>query len=156
MAKTYTFEFDCTPEHLFEYLIDIDKMLKWMHGVTKIEPIGDGGGDGILAVGSKSNMWIKEGKKEAEYQTEVTVYEPPKRIAVEMTGGCFSGDTAMCPSYELSVSPSGGTRLAYTCEVRTNNVLFKVMGVVFSVFYVRTLNKMMKTLKELAEAPAPA
>ena len=52
MAKTYKYEFDCTPEHLFPYLTEEDKMLKWMHGVTRMEPITTD----PVGVGAKSKM----------------------------------------------------------------------------------------------------
>ena len=150
MPMTYTFDFNCAPEHLFTYLIDDEKMLKWMHGVTKIEPITDG----PVAVGAKARMWIKEGRKEYEYQTEVTVYEPNKRIACDMTGGCFGGKTSMTPDYQLSASPSGGTTLVYSCAVNTSSMMFKIMEVLFRPMNKRMLKKMMATLKEQAEAPA--
>ena len=152
MPMRFTIDFACSPEQLFPYLVEPDKMLKWMCGVTKIEPITDG----PPGVGQRAKIWIKEGKKESEYETVVTIFEPNRRISVDMTGGCFGGKTTMKPDYVLSVSPSGGTTMEYTCGVETSSVMFRVMDVLFRPFMKRMVKKMMVTLKEQAEGAAGA
>ena len=125
-------------------------MLKWMHGVTRMEPITTDPVD----VGAQSKMWIMEGKKEYEYLSVVTKWDPPRRIAIDLTGGCFKGKTTMSPDYVLSVNASGGTTLAYTCEIKTSSTMFKIMGVLFQPYMKRILNKMMRSLKDQAERAA--
>lgn len=153
MPKTYTYEFDCTPEHLFPYLTEDEKMVEWLPNVTRMEPITEG----PVGVGEKSKVWIKQGKKEHEHISEVTAYEPNRRIQIDLTGGCFKGKTTMSPNYVLSERGEDGTTLAYTCQVKTDSMSTKIICAMFQPFMKGYVNKMMKTLKEQAEAsPAPA
>jgi carbon monoxide dehydrogenase subunit G len=146
MAMTLRYEFDCTPEHLFSFLIDDKKMLKWMHGVTRIEPITDG----PPAVGAKARLWIKEGRKESEYVSEVTAFEPNRQVAVVLTGGCFGEGTTITADYQLN-DMGNRTSLVYTCEMKSVRLIVRIMERLFRPFNRRIVKKMMRSLKELAE-----
>jgi len=151
MTMTLRYEFDCTPEHLFPFLIEDEKILKWMHSVTRIEPITDG----PPAVGEKAHLWIKAGRKESKFLSEVIAFEPDKRVTVALTGGCFGAGTTITADYQLTDQRSpGGSRtvLVYTCEFQSVRLIVRITERLLRPFNRRIQHKMMHSLKEQAEA----
>ena len=136
--------FECSPATLWPFLNDADKLKQWMHGVEYKRDISGKG------VGATYVMGIKEGRKVAEYQCVVTAFEPEKRLALRMTGGC--GRTPMTMSIDYRLTDLGGrTEVDYSCEFDTSKLpfffrllapLMRLMGRAFVRKFFRSLQKL--------------
>ncbi len=78
-----------------------------MKGVVSVEQPDDA----PRGPGSLSRILIKEGGRVAEYQVRVTGFEPPRHLAIAMTGKTF-GTAVMSVDYRLT-DLGGRTRLDY-------------------------------------------
>ena len=102
-------------------------------------------------------MVIKEGRKAAEYQGEMTAYDKPCLMEVVMSGGNFPKGMKMRVEYRLTPQEPQ-TRLDYTCkaEMEKPGLFMKLMFVVFRLFGKMQLRSFMKALRKLVEAPTRA
>jgi carbon monoxide dehydrogenase subunit G len=69
-------------EQVFAALTDLDAAPRWMPGDVEIEKMSEG----PLAVGSEWRETRKMLGREATEYFEVTIYEPPRRIALRVDG----------------------------------------------------------------------
>ncbi|MCA8943230.1 MAG: SRPBCC family protein [Planctomycetes bacterium] len=149
----YTTEFAASPEAVFPFLEDSDKVKQWMIGVLEDRPTSEP----PTRVGSTFEMDIKEGGKVVTYQGEVTKYEKNQLMAVRLVGGCGKTPMTMHAEYALSRKPGGGTRLDYTCTAEMpTGFLFKLMAPLFRIFGRVMVKKFMKNLRGLVDGNAMA
>ncbi|MDJ0975126.1 MAG: SRPBCC family protein [Planctomycetota bacterium] len=152
MKVTCDTQIDVTPEQLWPWLTEPEKQKVWMVGVESNELVeGDG-----HSVGSKFQMKIKEGGRLSDYDGTVVEYDRPKRLGVEMVGGCGKKPMTMRATYALESTPGGGTRLAYEGGGEVPGVFMKFMMVFFFWMPKLMIKKFMKRLKQAAEAEAQA
>jgi carbon monoxide dehydrogenase subunit G len=143
--------FTCTPETLWAHIEEPEKQKLWMKGLLSNEPTSSD----PKGVGSTFRMVIKEGRKAAEYQGEMTVYDKPHRMEVVMGGGSFPKGMKIRVDYRLT--PQGPqTRLDYVCkaEMEKAGLFFKLLFVVFRLFGKMQLRGFMKALRKQVEAAA--
>lgn len=145
-------EIDVTPEQLWPWLVEPERQKQWMKGVESNELVD---GDGH-SVGSTFKMKIREGGKLSDYDGTVVEYEKPKRLAVELVGGCGKTPMKMVAVYALEPMGSGGTRLRYEGGGELPGIFAKVMMVFFFWMPKLMLKKFMKSLKKAAEAEVAA
>ena len=145
--------FTCTPETLWAHIAEPEKQKLWMKGLLSNEPTSPD----PKGVGSTFRMVIKEGRKAAEYQGEMTAYDKPHRLEVVMFGGNFPKGMKMRVDYRLTAQ-GPQTRLDYVCKAETEKagLFLKLMFVVFRLFVKMQLRSFMKALRKLVEAPTQA
>ena len=151
MAITYTTEFECPPAHLWTFLHEPEKQKLWMKGLVE----NNSTSEGPTKVGSTFHMKIKEGGKVADYNGEVTGYDPPRHLGIRIWGGGLPGGCKIHANYRLT-DLGGRTRLDYVCDMEMEKIGFfmRLMMPLFMLFGKMQLRGFMKTLKRLAEAPA--
>ena len=146
MRIAKTVEIACAPEQLWPFLDEPEKQKRWMKGLLANEQTGPRG------VGSTFRMTIQEGRKAAEYQGEVTAYDPPRHLAVRFGGGAFPKGMCMHVDYRL-VPQVGRTRLDYVAEAGGARLpwVFRLLMPLLQLFSRLQLNSFLRTLKRLAE-----
>jgi hypothetical protein len=148
---TFQRTFRCTPERLFAYLEEPEKIVQWMKGVLEDRPTSPG----PTGVGSTFLMRIQEGRKVREYQGRVTAYDKPRRMAIVMWGGCFPEGSEMACDYRLEAVPEG-TRVDYACGFEPQGFFMRLMSPLFLVMGKMQVKSFFKKLAELVEAPEGA
>src|SRR6516165_10254294 len=154
MRTTWTGEFACKPEHLWKFLEEPELQKQWMKGLQDSRPTSEG----ARGLGSTFRMKIKEGSRVAEYDGKVTAYDPPKQLAVVLSGGAFPEGMAINVDYRLT-DLGGRTRLDYVAASDCSKPLpwwMKLLMPLFQLFGRMQLKGFMKTLKRLAETPQVA
>jgi uncharacterized protein YndB with AHSA1/START domain len=148
-----TAQFTCPIERLFSWIEEPDKQKTWMKGLLANESTSPG----PRGVGSTFRMKIKEGGKVAEYDGEVTVYDPPHRLEVIFWGGNFPAGCKVRVDYQLN-QVGEQTHLAYRCamEGKKFGLFWRMMMVLAQVFGKMQLRSFLRTLKQQVEAPARA
>jgi uncharacterized protein YndB with AHSA1/START domain len=151
MECTYTGNFACPPERLWRFIEEPELQKQWMKGLEDNQQTSTG----PTGVGSTFRMKIKEGGKVADYDGTLTAYEPPRHLAVKMTGGNLPGGMVLHVDYRLT-GQNGGTHLDYTTKMVMSKKppfwmrLMLPLGTIFAKIQLRGF---MKTLKRLAEQP---
>ena len=150
METNYTVIIDCTPEQLWPWLEEPDKQKQWMKGLLENVPTTDG----PTRVGLTFRMTIQEGRRVAEYDGEVTNYDPHRHLGIRFWGETLQG-VEMAIDYRLQ-NLGARTRLDYTAVADTTGAGFltRLMLPLFKLFSAIQLRSFMKTLKHLAEAEA--
>jgi carbon monoxide dehydrogenase subunit G len=145
MRIAKTVEIACAPEQLWPFLDEPEKQKLWMKGLLESEHNGPRG------VGSTFRMKIQEGRKAAEYQGEVTAYDPPRHLAVRFGGGALKG---MCMGVDYRLTPvDGRTRLDYVAGADASCLPWglRLLMPLVQLFGRLQLRGFLRTLKRLAE-----
>jgi uncharacterized protein YndB with AHSA1/START domain len=151
MQITYADNFACAPARLWRFIEEPDLQKQWMKGLQDNRQTSAG----PTGVGATFRMTIKEGGKVAEYDGKLTAYDPPTRLALEMSGGNFPAGMVIFVDYRLT-GQNGGTRLDYEARMVAAKKpawwmrLLLPLGMIFAKMQLRGF---MKTLKRLAEDP---
>lgn len=146
MHMQHAVDIDRSPDDLWPWLTEPERVKQWMKGLLEITPVSEG----EPRVGFQSRMKIKEGKRISDYDEEITQWDPPHALAVRITGGCMPSEMAMESAYTVTASGSG-SRL----EVVTSGDLkgfWKLFAPVMKLFAGAQQKSFFKTLKKLAEA----
>jgi carbon monoxide dehydrogenase subunit G len=153
MRIAVTHLFTCSPETLWAHIEEPEKQKRWMKGLLSNEPTSPG----ARGVGSTFRMRIKEGRKAADYDGEVTAHDAPRHLEVVMGGGNFPKGMTMRVEYRLTAQ-GGQTRLDYVCkaEMPKAGVFMKLMFVVFRLFGRMQLRGFMRALRKQVEEPTRA
>ena len=99
-----------SPEEVFTYLADLDRLAEWQTGVVSAELTSDG----EIGVGSTALVTRQLMGQSIAAPLTVTEYEPPRRMAI---GSEVSGVKALA---ELDLAPAdgGATDLSFSMEIR--------------------------------------
>src|SRR5436190_11509544 len=108
MHVTFAHDFACSPDRLWRFIEEPELQKQWMKGLQDNQQTSAG----PTGVGSTFRMTIKEGGKVADYDGTLTAYDPPRHLAVEMTGKNFPGGMVLHVDYRLTAQ-NGGTHLDY-------------------------------------------
>ncbi len=68
------------PERVFPWLVEPQKLIRWIDGLTDIESLDDGS----LKVGARSLETLREGKRTYVMETEVTALETNRLLGVRL------------------------------------------------------------------------
>ena len=99
-------EIAAAPDEVFQYLIEPDQVVKWIHGVTKIEPLTEG----EHQVGGRARVTvIDDGGNEFVIEDEVLKSEPGQLLELQMTSDMFE----IISSYDLHTHGST-THISHT------------------------------------------
>lgn len=143
-----TTRIETSPEHLWQFLTDPEKVRSWTPSVVSDEPISSGPPE----VGFKSLMKIKEGSKIVEYDSEITIYAPERQLGLVLRGGNL-GKGPMDVMYTLEPEPHG-TSLTYEARWQPHGLMLKLMSPIITRIAQNNVIEQMGLLKSLAEAEA--
>jgi uncharacterized protein YndB with AHSA1/START domain len=143
--------FACPVERLWQHIEDPDKQKTWMKGLLSNEPTSAG----PKGVGSTFRLKIQEGRKPADYDGEVTAYDPPHRLEVLFWGGNFPACAKMRVDYRLT-QVGDRTRLDYvaTFEAEKLGLFWRLMLGLVKIFGRLQLRGFLRALRRQVEAPA--
>jgi uncharacterized protein YndB with AHSA1/START domain len=153
MNIVHTETFHCPIDVLWRHIEDPELQKKWMKGLLE-NRLTSAGGPGV---GSTFTMKIQEGRKPADYQGEMTAYEPPRHLGIRFWGGGFPAGMVVKVDYRLS-AVEGGTRLDYACatEGRCLPWWLRLLRPLLAAFCKMQLRGFLKALRKLVEAPPAA
>lgn len=146
MQMKHSGEFKCSPEHLWPFLEDPEKLKLWMKDV--LEDRASKGGP--IGLGSFFSMKFKQGGKTQHYRGEILIYDRPKHLGLKMKGGDFQHETEMFIDFKLQ-DLGGRTRLDYMESVDSAGALSQLMSPVVKLFSMMQLKGFFKTLRTLVE-----
>ena len=138
-----------SPADLWPWLIETERVQRWNPSIISDEPTTPG----PAGVGTRTRMKLREGSRVTEYTTELTAYEPDRRVALEMRGGNL-GARPMVVRYALSPL-SGGTELRYQARWRPREVVLRLMSPLIGIVARKQCRRSLARLKELAEGDGP-
>lgn len=134
-----------TPERLWPFLVDPDRIQQWNPDVVSHETLTDG----PPGVGAKSAVQIQEGSRVAEYVTEVMTYDPCELLVIKMTGGNL-GAGPMIISYAITPGDDSLT-LHVKGKWEPVGLLLRLLAPLFAILARRNSRAAMDRLKSLAE-----
>jgi uncharacterized protein YndB with AHSA1/START domain len=113
-----------TPEELFDALTDLAGAARWMPGLVRLEPLGDGAG----TVGGGWRETRRVFGREATEEFEVTEHDRPRRLGLRVDGSRgSSGRGEYLFAYRL-LPRDGGTEVRLSAEVRGLSGVAGVLG----------------------------
>jgi carbon monoxide dehydrogenase subunit G len=151
MRTCWTGEFACKPERLWKFIEEPELQKQWMKGLQDNQRTSDG----PPGVGSTFRMKIKEGSKVADYDGKISAYDPPRHLAVDLSGGNFPAGMVCHVAYELT-DLQGRTRLDYETEIKCQGKMplwMRLLMPIFKIFGAMQLKSFMRALKKLVEQP---
>lgn len=148
MRIEHTAEFRCTPEELWPYLEEPGKIVLWMKGVESLELDQPG----PARVGSTGKMRIREGRKVQVYDERITGWDPPRHLALVMSGGGFPPGMQMHVAYTMTRA-GVGTSMHYLCTAELKG-LYKIFGLLGTAMARKQLKGFFETLRGLVEKQA--
>ena len=106
---TTTVEIAAGADVVFRWLIEPDRLARWIRGFESSEALTEGG----ARLGARSRDTLREGGRSLVAETEIVAFEPDRLMKVRIeAGGMHSLDT-----YRLAPRGSG-TELTYTSDVQ--------------------------------------
>ena len=145
METTYSIEIDTTPDRVFYWLDDPQRVMKWLSSIVENENLHETRDK----VGTTFRQVVDENGRRMEVHGTVTAYETNERLAIHLNAKGFEVDA----EYRL-MKIAGGTRLSQTSEVHFQGFM-KLMGPLIAVFmkkaWLKQLEKDFGKLKTLCE-----
>ena len=135
-------EIGAPPATVFPWLVDPDRLSRWISGFIGSEPIGSG----EVRVGSRSRDIIEAEGRRIEVETEIVEVRPGERLAVRIT----SSDHDQFDSYDLDAR-DGGTELTYRSDMRLRGLMRLLTPLITPRIRARADNDL-ATLKREVEA----
>jgi carbon monoxide dehydrogenase subunit G len=134
-------EIDASPEAIFPFLVEPDRLKQWVGGFVEARPLTTG----PTRLGSKSIDVIREGNREMRFETEITGYEPPRGVTVRIQA---PGMDAVS-DYRLDGRGSR-TRASHVQQVRYGGLL-RVVGPLMGGMVRRKIREDLDRLKAAVE-----
>jgi carbon monoxide dehydrogenase subunit G len=107
-------EISSPPEDVFPWLVEPERLARWISGFARSEPLTEGG----ARLGARSRDTLREGSRTMVIETEITEFEPGRMLRVSIAADGYGMDDR----YQLT--PVGeGTRLEYTSDARLGGLL---------------------------------
>ena len=111
---TATIDIAASPSEVFPWLIEPDRLARWIGGFVGSEAITEG----PTRVGSRSRDVLEEGGRRMVIETEVTEFIGNRRLGVHIRSDGHESDDR----YDLE--PTGnGVRLTYTSDMRLKGMM---------------------------------
>lgn len=146
MKIVHAIDVACSPEALWPWLTEPDRLKQWMKGLEAIEPEGSD----IARVGARARLRIREGRRVSVYDEVITAYDPPRALAVDITGGPLKDRMTLRVRYALTRT-GAGVHLDYECSADVTGI-WRLLSAVFGLFARMQVRSFFRTLKRLAEA----
>jgi uncharacterized protein YndB with AHSA1/START domain len=129
------------PQEVFAYLSEPDKIMQWLEGVTKIEPLTESG----HRVGARSKVTVHEGNETIEMQEEVIRVEPDKLTELRLTCPMFDATSL----YELT-DDQGQTLVKQTLRADYQGIV-RIVAPLMSGAVQQKMDADFQRLKQLVE-----
>jgi carbon monoxide dehydrogenase subunit G len=149
MKTTYSTEIRCSAQHLWTWIEDPERNKQWLGGLEEIRPVSPG----PRRAGYQAKLFLREGRRLSEYDETILDYDPPRRLKLQMQGGCLRGGTVTV-DYRLT-ELEGRTRLDYECSAEMQGFL-RLFAPLFAIFGRMQVRSFFRKLKQLAEADGAA
>jgi carbon monoxide dehydrogenase subunit G len=104
MRAQKTVRIACTPAQLWPYLTEPELIKRWVEDLVDDTPEDPARTTGVGVV---STMRLREGGKTRSYRSVMTAWEPPRRLALRLTGGSFAEGMAMDVEYRIAPDGAG-------------------------------------------------
>jgi uncharacterized protein YndB with AHSA1/START domain len=140
-------EFACTPEQLWPYLNEPDKIVLWMKGLEGLIPDRPG----PVQVGSTYTLKIREGGRIREFREEITALDPPRHIALQLSGGSLPQGNVMEVDYRVG-GADGRTRVDYLCSCEMKGI-YRLMAPLGTAMARRQVGGFFDALERLLQDP---
>ena len=105
---SHSVEIDAGPDEVFPWLVEPEKLARWISGFAGSEALTEGG----ARLGARSRDTLREGSRTIVAHTEITEFELGRLMRVRIEAGGFRSDDV----YRLTAM-GDGTTLEYTSEV---------------------------------------
>lgn len=128
---------------VFPYLVEGDKRLLWMGALKETEQLTEG----APGVGSRWREVFEDHGQRIELETELTQYEPSKRLRVRLAHRGFESTSTQ----ELE-EVGGVTRVSTVIETEFKALAARLVGRVVTGHAQNRLEADLAALKELVEA----
>jgi Polyketide cyclase / dehydrase and lipid transport len=138
---TFTEQIGRAPADVFAFMMDFNTAPRWRNMVRRMEIVGGG----PPRQGSKILVTLDVMGKTVQIESELWLYDPPHRFGQRNTRGGFASTF----EYILEPNPSG-TRVTYTCDVRTQGLRQLLLPLVIRDHRYRYKNQL-ATLKRAIE-----
>ena len=129
---------------VFAFLADLRNIPRWNYAIARTVPTSPG-----PAGAGATYRQIRTIPRRSEESLQITVFQPPTRLAVQGQLGPFRATA----SYLLEPMPSG-TRLANDVELEPISALLRPIGPLAAPRVKAAVAHNLGTLKELLETPA--
>ena len=150
MKNTYSIVIEATPQQVFHWLDDSQRLMEWLPNLVENEDVNVTENK----VGSTFRQVYLEKGRRMEMTGVVTEYEANKRVACQIDGDAFG----LHVSHQLE-DLGGRTKLTQESQVRFKK-FFKILGPIMTPFMKKSSTKQLedsfRKLKELAEAGTPS
>jgi uncharacterized protein YndB with AHSA1/START domain len=140
-------EIGAPPATVFPWLVDPDRLSRWISGFVGSEPIGSG----EVRVGSRSRDTIEADGRRIEVETEIVELLPDERLAVRIT----SSSHDQFDSYDLDAR-DGATELTYRSEMRMRGLTRLLSPLIARQLRARAVNDLAKLKREVEADTANA
>ena len=137
-------EIDASPVTVFTYLTETDLLLQWMDGVTKIEPLTEGG----HRVGARARITIQDNENATPVvmDDEVLRSEPGQQLEVRLTSSAIVATS----TYDLH-SHGSSTHLSHEFRGDFSGVM-RIFAPFVAGSIQQKLREDLQRLKELVES----
>ena len=132
-------------EEVFAFLADFSNIPAWNYAIARTVQTSPG----PATVGATYRQ-TRTIPRHSEESLEITVFEPPSRLAVQGQLGPFQATT----SYLLEPA-AGGTRLTNDVELEPTSALLRPIGPLATPRIKAAVARNLGTLKELLESARP-
>lgn len=135
---------------IFPWLTEPARLKQWLGGLVEIVPQTEGG----ARLGARSREVLFMDGQSWPLQTEITGFEPPRRLVVHVTGEGFTDDH----EYLLEEHQEAGvtsTQITVKSSARYQLLFSRLMAPLVNRDVERTLRKNFATLKGLVEREPP-
>lgn len=134
-------------DETFSFIADFANASRWDPGVATSERIDAG----PVALGARYRLGVRMRGRVAPMEYRITTYEPPTRVVLT---GAGSGVSAV-DEIRFEATPSGGTAIDYTADIRLGGWMRLVqpfVGGAFEKIAKDALGGMQRALDERAAA----
>jgi carbon monoxide dehydrogenase subunit G len=107
------------PAEVFPWLIEADRVPRWMSGLEAYEPLEPG----ALRVGSKIRQRLSVSGQQLSFELELTELEPPRRAVLRFEGSGFRAAN----EYTVSEAPAG-SRVSWVVSGDTTSFKAKLIA----------------------------
>jgi carbon monoxide dehydrogenase subunit G len=140
-----TVSVDRQPADVFPWLIDADKVPRWMTGLQVYEPLDPP----PLRVGSRIRQELSVSGRLLRFELRVAELDPPRRAVLRFAGSGFEA------ANEYTVEPSGsGSRVTWVIEGETTSFKAKLIAPMVQAKLQEKLDADLVRLRELLAGEA--
>ena len=108
------------PEAIFGWLVEPDRLARWLGGFVSSEPLTEGG----VCLGARSRDVVEEDGRRMEVETEIVELEPARLLGVNITSDLGE----LRSRYELRAVDGGRIRLRYASDVTFRGLRWRLLA----------------------------